>query len=42
MRIAGVLQWLHIASTWLLTFYRVSRKRGDMLEGVTGIVVHDF
>lgn len=42
LRIAGVLQWLHIASTWLLTFYRVSRKRGDMLEGVTGIVVHDF
>lgn len=41
-RIAGVLQWLHVASTWLLTFYRTSRKRGSLLEGVTGIVVHDF
>jgi transposase len=41
-RIAGLLQWLHVASTWLLTFYRTSRKRGAMLEGVEGIVVHDF
>lgn len=37
-----MLQWLHVASTWLLTFYRTSRKRGAMLEGVEGIVVHDF
>jgi transposase len=42
LRIAGVLQWLHVASTWLLTFYRTSRKRGAMLEGVSGIIVHDF
>jgi len=42
LRIAGVLQWLHVASTWLLTCYRTSRKRGTMLEGVLGIVVHDF
>lgn len=41
-RIAGVLQWLHVASTWLLTFYRTSSKRGAMLEGVSGIIVHDF
>lgn len=41
-RIAGGLQWLHVASTWLLTFYRTSPKRGTMLENVTGIVVHDF
>jgi transposase len=42
LRIAGVLQWLHVASTWLLTFYRTSSKRGAMLEGVSGIIVHDF
>jgi len=42
LRIAGVLQWLHVASTWLLTFYHTSRHRGALLEGVLGIVVHDF
>ena len=42
LRIAGALQWLHVASTWLLTFYRTSRKRGAMLDGVSGIIVHDF
>ncbi len=41
-RIAGVLQWLHVASTWLLTCYRTARQRGAMLEGVRGIIVHDF
>ena len=41
-RIAGVLQWLHVASTWLLTCYRTSGKRGAMLAGVRGIIVHDF
>lgn len=41
-RVAGVLQWLHVASTWLLTFYRTSSKRGAMLEDVSGIIVHDF
>ena len=41
-RIAGVLQWLHVASTWLLTCYRTSAKRGAMLAGVRGIIVHDF
>ncbi len=40
-RIGGRTQWLHIASTGLLTFYRVSAKRGSLLAGVTGIVVHD-
>ncbi len=42
LRIAGVLQWLHVASTWLLTCYRTSRQRGTLLEGVAGIIVHDF
>jgi transposase len=40
-RIGGKTQWLHIACTLWLTFYRVSSKRGSLLEGVIGIVVHD-
>ena len=36
-RIGG--KWLHVACT--LWFYRVSPMRGSLLEGVTGIVVHD-
>lgn len=40
-RVGGRTQWLHIAATALLTFYRVSAKRGSLLSGVTGIVVHD-
>jgi transposase len=41
LRVGGSTQWLHIASTALLTFYRVSARRGSLLAGVTGIVVHD-
>src|SRR6478609_4812904 len=41
LRIGGRTQWLHIASTLRLTFYRVSAKRGSLLANVTGIVVHD-
>ena len=40
-RIGGKTQWLHIASTIWLTFYRISPKRGSLLESVLGIVVHD-
>jgi transposase len=40
-RIGGRTQGLHIFSTALLTFYRISSKRGSLLSGVTGIVVHD-
>jgi transposase len=40
-RIGGKTQWLHIASTIWLTFYRVSPKRGSLLAHVTGIVCHD-
>jgi transposase len=40
-RIGGKTQWLHIASTVWLTFYRTSVKRGSLLANVTGIVVHD-
>ena len=40
-RIGGKTQWLHIASTVWLTFYRTSAKRGSLLADVSGIVVHD-
>jgi transposase len=40
-RIGGKTQWLHIASTAWLTFYRTAAKRGSLLTNVTGIVVHD-
>jgi hypothetical protein len=40
-RIGGKTQWLHVASTALLTFYRVCAKRGSLLANVTGIIVHD-
>jgi len=40
-RIGGKTQWLPIASTILLTFYRISPKRGSLPKNVTGIVVHD-
>ncbi len=40
-RISGRTQWLHVASTARLTFYRAAAKRGSLLAGVAGIVVHD-
>jgi len=40
-RIGGLTQWLHVAATVLLTFYRTSAKRGALLSDVIGIVVHD-
>jgi transposase len=40
-RISGKTQWLHIASTIWLTFYRISPKRGSLPDNVDGIVVHD-
>src|ERR1700675_3027866 len=40
-RIGGKTQWLHVASTALLTFYRVCARRGSLLTNVSGIVVHD-
>jgi transposase len=40
-RIGGKTQWLHIACTLWLVFYRVSPRRGSLLDGITGIVVHD-
>ncbi len=42
LRIATALHWLHVASTWLLTFYRISPRRGAMVDGFSGIIVNDF
>jgi len=40
LRIGGKTQWLHIAATVLLTFYRIASKRGAMPENLTGIALH--
>jgi len=43
-RIGGKTQWLHVASTKLIVFYRVCAKRGALLSElvkVVGVVVHD-
>jgi transposase len=40
-RVGGMTQWLHIAATALLTYYRVCAKRGSLLANVVGTVVHD-
>lgn len=40
-RIGGRTQWLHIATTRWLTFYRTALKRGSRWEGLLGVVVHD-
>jgi transposase len=41
LRIGGKTQWLHVACTSLLTFYRTCAKRGEMLANVVGVIVHD-
>ncbi len=41
LRVNKDLLWLHVVCTPTLTHYRVG-KRGEMLSGVSGIVVHDF
>jgi len=40
-RVSGMTQWLHVAATVLFTFYRTSAKRGALLAGVIGTIVHD-
>lgn len=40
-RIGAKTQWLHVAVTLWLTFYHVSPKRGRLMEGLLGIIVHD-
>jgi transposase len=40
-RVIGQTQWLHVASTDLLTYYHISPKRKSLLSELIGIVVHD-
>jgi transposase len=40
-RVGGKTQWLHVACTAWLTFYRICARRGSLLDNVSGIVVHD-
>ena len=40
-RVAGKTQWLHVICSPLLSHFRVSSRRGDLLTGVCGLVVHD-
>lgn len=40
-RIGGQTRWLHVASTAMLTMYRVCDRRGLVWDNVTGIAVHD-
>jgi transposase len=40
-RLCGQTQWLHIASSALLTCYRVCASRGSLWADIVGIVVHD-
>ena len=41
LRVSGKTLWLHVASTCLLTFYRVAGQRGAMMTDVLGTIVHD-
>jgi transposase len=41
-RVDGYVHWLHTVAKETLTHYRVSAKRGEMPEGLTGgVAVHD-
>ena len=40
-RIGGRGQWLHVLCTAWLTFFRTSERRGSLLEGFRGCLVHD-
>ncbi len=41
LRVGGKTQWAHVSSTGQLTHYRISEKRGDIVNDFTGIAVHD-
>lgn len=41
LRIGGALRWLQVAATALLTFYLVTIKRGEIITGRAGVLVHD-
>lgn len=41
LRVGGALHWLQVAATTVLTFYRVTRKRGEVVADMIGVLVHD-
>ncbi len=41
LRTGGRLHWLHVASTGLLTHFRIGRGRGDIMLEAMDIAVHD-
>lgn len=40
-RIEAKTQWLHTLSTSRCTYYHVSAKRKSLIEGISGVAVHD-
>lgn len=40
-RIGKKTQWLHVISNSFATHYRAREKRGDLLENLKGVLVHD-
>ena len=42
MRVEGKLAWFHIACTTFLCQFRLGQSRGDVMQGATGTIVHDF
>lgn len=40
-RVGGLLHGLHVISTTSMTHDRVSKQRGNLLDSVSGVVVHD-
>lgn len=41
VRVGGALHWLQVAATTLLTFYRVTCQRGEIITDMAGVLVHD-
>jgi len=41
MRIMKKTEWVHVISTALITHYRIDPKRGSLLEGIIGKIIHD-
>jgi transposase len=40
-RVAGKTYWLHVLSTPITTWYRISDKRKNLVNGLSGTIVHD-
>lgn len=42
IRIDGKTKWIHTVCNDKLTYYRIPRKRSDILPNLKGVVVHDY